>query len=70
MVPLAGTHLECPLLYWYPPGVSLAVLVPGVPDDLPGEREQFVPPGEQGGHVLADLGGGLVDGDLGVRWVG
>ncbi len=37
------------------PGVSLAVLVAGVPDDLPGEGEELVTPGEHRGNQPADL---------------
>ena len=42
------------------PGMSFTVLVARVPDDLPGEGEQLVPPGQHGGHQAADLGGRLV----------
>ena len=44
----------------YVPGVSLAVLVPRVPDDLPGQGKELVPPGEHGRGQTADLGGRLV----------
>ena len=40
--------------------MSFTVLVARVPDDLPGEGEQLVPPGQHGGHQAADLGGRLV----------
>ena len=46
------------------PGMPLAVLVARVPDDLPGEGEQLVPPGEHGRHQAADLGGRLVHRNL------
>ena len=40
--------------------MALAVLVAGVPDDLPGQREQLVPPGQHSRGQTADLGSSLV----------
>ena len=40
--------------------MSFAVLVARVPDHLPGEGEQLVPPREHGGHQATDLGGRLI----------
>ena len=46
------------------PGVSLGILVAAVPDDRPGQREEFLPPRQESGSVRTQLRSGLVHGDL------
>lgn len=45
-------------------GVTLAVLVARVPDDLTGQREKLVPAGQEGRHHGAELSRSLIHRNL------